>query len=151
MYHKIDLNKYMGKWYEIATIPQPFQLGMKNVTAEYYLNEDNSIEVINSGYLNDKLKQIVGKAITTDKDDVLKVSFFPNIYSDYKILALDVDINRDIDEEDWAYANALVGGETPNSLWILSRTQQMNKELFDRFLEIAERKGYNVENIKITE
>lgn len=147
MHHKIDINKYLGKWYEIATIPQPFQLGMKGVTATYSLNEDKTIKVINSGYLNGELKQIVGTATATDKDDLFKVSFFPNIYSDYKILAVDIDIN----EEEWKYANVLVGGETPNSLWILSRKPKMDKELFDRFIYIADKNGYDTNKIQITE
>ena len=151
MHHKIDVTKYLGKWYEIATIPQPFQLGMKGVTATYSLNEDKTIKVINSGYLNGNLKQIVGTAVTTDKDDLFKISFFPGIYSDYKILAIDIDINRDTDEEDWTYANALVGGETPNSLWILSRKPKMDKELFDRFIYIADKNGYDTSKLQITE
>ena len=151
MRHKIDVTKYLGKWYEIATIPQPFQLGMKGVTATYSLNEDKTIKVINSGYLNGNLKQIIGTATATDKDDLFKVSFFPNIYSDYKILAIDIDINRNIDEEDWTYANVLVGGETPNSLWILSRKPKMDKELFDRFIYIADKNGYDTSKLQITE
>ena len=151
MHHKIDINKYLGKWYEIATIPQAFQAGMKGVTAEYSLNEDKTIKVINSGYLNGELKQIVGTATATDKDDLFKVSFFPNIYSDYKILAIDIDINRNIDEEDWTYANVLVGGETLNSLWILSRKPKMDKELFDRFIYVADKNGYNADKLQITE
>lgn len=151
MHHKIDVTKYLGKWYEIATIPQPFQLGMKGVTATYSLNEDKTIKVINSGYLNGELKQIVGTATATDKDDLFKVSFFPNIYSDYKILAIDIDINRNINEEDWSYANALVGGETSNSLWILSRKPKMDKDLFDRFIYIADKNGYDISKLQITE
>ncbi|MBU4445576.1 lipocalin family protein [bacterium] len=45
---KVDLNRYLGKWYEIATIPMRFQLGCKCVTAEYSLKENSRVKVVNS-------------------------------------------------------------------------------------------------------
>ena len=57
-----------------------------NVKAQYILNQDKSIQVINSGVINTVIVEINGTAITTEEDNLLKVSFFPNIYSDYKIL-----------------------------------------------------------------
>ena len=59
---KIDINKYLGKWYEIARIPKDFDLDLNNVTAEYSLNEDGTIQVTKSGYsFNDKVS-ITGTA-----------------------------------------------------------------------------------------
>ena len=70
---KIDINKYLGKWYEIARIPTVFQRDMTKVTAEYVLNEDKTINVINSGYVNGELIKVTATALTTDKDDLLKI------------------------------------------------------------------------------
>lgn len=144
------INKFLGKWHEIATIPQSFQIGMEKVTADYSLNEDKTIKIINSGYLNGEFKQITGTAILTDKDDLLKVSFFPNVYADYKILAVSLDINRNVEPEEWPYDYALVGGSTPDSLWILGRTNKINKTLFDKFVDLANKKGYNSDKLQIS-
>lgn len=140
----IDIYKYLGKWYEIATIPHGFQYGMKNVTAEYSLNENGTIKVVNSGYLDGELKQITGVAKITDSNDILKVSFYPNTYSDYKILAVVLG-------SDGKYEHALVGGETKYSLWVLSRKPDMNKSTFDRFVDIAKKYDYKVDKLKITD
>lgn len=143
---KIDIDNYVGKWYEIARIPTVFQLNMKNVTAEYIRDEKNaSIKVINSGYVNGELKQITGLALPTEKDDLFKVSFFNGVdtvavNSDYKILAIDED-----------YQYALVGGSTPNYLWILSRTPNIPQREYNTLVNIAKKNGYNVKNLKITE
>lgn len=137
---KIDVDKYIGKWFEIARIPNAFQLNLKNVTAEYIREENNTIKVINSGYLNGELKQITGVATTTEKDDLLNVSFFHGVNNEYRILAIDKN-----------YQYALVGGSTPNYLWILSRTPNIPQREYNTLVNIAKKNGYNVKNLKITE
>lgn len=67
---------------------------------------------------------------------LLKVSFFEDIYSDYKILFVDDD-----------YKYSLVGGQSPNYLWILSRTPFYDHKIMDNLLKIAKENGYNIENI----
>ena len=135
----IDLKKYLGKWFEICRIPVEFETGIQYVTAEYSLNSDNSIKVVNSGYIGGEFKTIEGIAIPTEEDDLFKVSFFPNVYSDYKILAIADD-----------YAYSLVGGSSPDYLWILGRIDKIPKRIFDWFVLIASDKGYNVNKLEIT-
>lgn len=135
----IDINQYLGTWFEIARIHNNFERDMTGVTAEYKLLDNGDILIINSGYINEKLKQIKGIAKTTDKDDLLKVSFFYKIYSDYKILAIDEN-----------YQYSLVGGSKSNFLWILSRKPSIPKNIYDWFVSIAEKKGYNISKLEIT-
>ena len=135
----IDLKKYLGRWFEICRIPTGFESDMQYVTAEYSLNNDNTIKIINSGYIGNELKSIEGIAIPTDKDDLFKVSFFPNVYSDYKILAIADD-----------YAYSLVGGSSPDYLWILGRIDTIPKRIFDWFVFIANKEGYNINKLQIT-
>lgn len=71
----VDLKKYMGKWFEIARIKNEFEPNMKKVTAQYNLNEDDTIQVINSGYIDDTLKEIIGIAKTTNENNLLLISF----------------------------------------------------------------------------
>ena len=136
---KIDLNKYVGKWYEIARIPADFEPDMTNVVAEYSLLDNGNIQVVNSGYINGEFREIVGFAKTTNRDDLLRVSFFPGIYSDYKILAIDVD-----------YQLALIGGNNKNYLWILSRYPKIKKNIYDYFVNIAKEKGFNINKLEVT-
>jgi len=132
----VDLNRYLGSWYEIARFDHGFERGMYATKAHYTLKEDGSIEVVNSGYKNGKFKQSVGKAKLTDTPALLRVSFFGPFYSDYRILMLDPD-----------YRYALVGSKSQKYLWILSRTPEMSIDALDLVLNEAESRGYEVTNL----
>ena len=136
----VDLKKYMGKWFEIARIKNEFEPNMKKVTAQYNLNEDDTIQVINSGYIDDTLKEIIGTAKTTNENNLLLISFRHPIYSQYKILFVDDD-----------YQYALVGGSSENYLWMLSRTPNLDKAILDILINIAKEEKYNVNKIVLTE
>lgn len=135
-----DLKRYLGKWYEIARIENEFSPKMDKVVAQYNLNDDGSIQVINSGYVDSEFKQIIGHAITTEDNNILKVSFFPGIYSDYRILVLNEN-----------YDYALVGGDKDTYLWILSRTSKFNEDIVKDLIQVAKDKGYRVDKIRMTE
>lgn len=135
-----DLRRYLGKWYEIARIENEFEPKMDKVVAQYDLNDDGSIQVINSGYVDGDFKQIIGHAITTGNKNILKVSFFPGIYSDYRVLVVGKN-----------YDYALVGGDKDNYLWILSRTSKLNEDIIYDLIRIAKEKGYRVDKIRMTE
>lgn len=139
----IDIKKFLGGWIEIARIPNDFEPNMKDVTAGYAINCDGTIDVVNCGYLDGELMEIHGTARQTEQDDLLKVSFFKGIESDYKILAV-FDVGD-------TYKYALVGGSDMNHLWLLSRTFYIVQDVYDKFIRIAEDKGYDVDRIEITE
>lgn len=136
---KFDINKYLGKWYEIARIENEFQPKMEKVTAQYNLIRENYIDIINSGYLNDKLVHTIGRAVPTDNERTLKVHFQPDIYSFYNILFVDDN-----------YQYALVSGNSKNYLWILSRTPELDKNITDKLIDIAKENGFNVNDIVFT-
>ena len=144
MKKRIDINKYIGKWYEIAKIPSAFEPELYNVTAEYTLNNDGTITVVNTGYTDNKEISIDGKisikgiAKLTNKDDLLMVSFFKGLESEYNILAI---------TEDYQYA--LVGGESPNYLWILGRKNIIPASIYNYFKEVAIEHAYNIEKLTI--
>ena len=90
----VDLDRYLGRWYEIASYPAWFQKNCTAVTADYSLRDDGVIEVVNScrkGALDGKLKQSKGRAKVVDRETnaKLKVSFFGPFYSAYGIFELD--------------------------------------------------------------
>lgn len=132
----IDLNRYLGKWYEVARYDHRFERGMKQCTAIYTMQGDRTIKVTNKGMKAGKWKTSVGKAKLTEIPGVLRVSFFGPFYSDYRIMMLDSE-----------YTYALVGGSSDDYLWILSRTPQLQKDASDKILQEARRRGYDVEKL----
>ena len=132
----IELNKYLGKWYEIARFDHSFERDMQNVTAEYKLLPNGNIKVINSGYRDGVYRVADGKAKTTDTSGLLRVSFFMNFYSDYRVLMVDKN-----------YEYALVGSSSPKYLWILSRTPHLDETTLQKIIDVAEQKGYNTDNL----
>lgn len=134
----VELEKYLGKWYEIAHLPARFQEGCSDTTATYTLSKDGSISVLNECIRNGKVKKAKGKAKVVDKSSgaKLKVTFFRPFYGDYWIIKLGND-----------YDYAVVGTPNRKYLWILSRTPQMDDNLFSKLIEFAKSKGFNVENL----
>ncbi|MCX6226150.1 MAG: lipocalin family protein [Bacteroidia bacterium] len=137
--NSVDLNRYLGKWYEIARFDHSFEKGLVGVTATYSLRTDGKIKVLNEGYkdtLNGKHKVAVGKAKIANPKDLskLKVSFFLNFYADYLIMELD-QVN---------YQYALIGSKSANFLWILSRTPSLHDSVYNMLLEKANKRGYDI-------
>jgi len=135
---QLDLNRYIGKWYEIARFDHSFERGMVGVTAEYSMLPDGKIRVLNSGYkgsFSGKFSKAEGKAKLPDisQPGKLKVSFFLWFYADYYVLELD-DIN---------YSYALIGSSSEKYLWILSRTPLMTQAALDTLLLKARNRGYD--------
>lgn len=135
-----DADKYLGTWYEIARFDFKFEKGLSKTTANYSLNDDGSIHVINRGYdaKKGKWKESVGKAVFVEEPDVamLKVSFFGPFYSGYNVAALDPD-----------YKYALVIGRNLDYMWLLSREKTMPEKVKDKYLEIAKGIGYDISRL----
>ena len=138
---ELDLNRYLGTWYEIARFPHSFEKDLVGVTATYSLRPDGKIEVLNQGYkhsLNGEKSSIVGKAKIPDilQPGKLKVSFFWFFYADYYVFELDEN-----------YQYAMIGSKSPGYFWILSRTPQMDLPTYNRLLEKARKRGYNLDKL----
>jgi apolipoprotein D and lipocalin family protein len=136
-----ELQKYLGTWYEIARFDHSFERGLEGTTATYSLRNDGKVKVVNQGYegnLNGKLKTAVGKAKLSSPETPrnLKVSFFWNFYAPYNILELDTN-----------YQYVLIGSNSDKYLWILSRTPQLDKVIFDQLIEKAKARGYDTSKL----
>lgn len=137
----VDLNRYMGRWYAISSLPAWFQKDCQCITADYALKEDY-VEVINScrkGSPDGPLKVSKAKAFVVPDtgNSQLKVQFFWPFKGDYWIIALDHE-----------YQYALVGHPCQKYLWILSRTPTLDEKTYDMLVEKARSEGYEVENLK---
>ncbi len=123
----VDINRYMGKWYEVASIPQSFQKKcVKDTTAEYELLPKSRVKVVNiCTKSNGDFDRVVGRAKIADKTTFakLKVTFVKLIFWIYqfggKYWILDVDQD---------YSVALVGDPTRNYAWILSRKPSLSRQ-----------------------
>lgn len=138
---EVDLNRYKGKWYEIARLPNWFERKLKCTSATYVLREDGRITVINSGnYIENPLKKSDAKGVAwiPDKNNPakLKVQFFWPFSGDYWIMDLDKD-----------YRYVLIGEPSFKYLWILAREKNMDDETYNKLLNKAIENGYDVKSI----
>ncbi len=140
---QIDLEKYAGKWYDIAHFPSTFLNGCKNITAEYTLRDKKYMEVFNrcEKIRNGHIKSIKGKAFPVKGSDnsKLKIQFIWPFRADYWILEIEGD-----------YQYACVGGPNRNYAWILSRTPNPDKDIVQRMMDNLERKGFDVSRFRWT-
>ena len=132
----VDLNRYLGSWYEIAKYDHVFERGLDYAMANYTLREDGKIDVLNTGIKDGRAKDAKGIAKTTNIPGLLKVSFFGPFYSDYRIMMLDTN-----------YQYVLVGGSNDKYLWILSRTPQLDDATKTLILAEANRRGYDTSKL----
>lgn len=134
------IEKYQGKWYEIARLDHSFERGLNKVSAEYTIKENGDVEVINRGYHseNKEWNEAEGVAKFVDSTDSghLKVSFFGPFYGSYIIF--------DLDEH---YQHAFVSGPDTSYLWLLSRTPNPPKIVIDDFIKKATALGFNIDDI----
>lgn len=135
-----DVQRYLGRWYEIARFDYRFEKNIDNAVAQYSLQEDNYVHVRNSGYDHKKKKWTEVNGIAKFRGDTnraaLKVSFFGPFYAGYNVIALDED-----------YQYALVAGRKLDYLWILSRTKSIPESIKNKYLEIAEKIGYDTSRL----
>ena len=133
-----NLEKYLGKWYEIARLDFKYEKDLDNVTATYSLKDNGKINVDNRGYnyVKKEWKQSIGKAKLVKGPDVarLKVSFFGPFYSGYNVIALDKD-----------YRYALVVGNNLDYMWILSREKTIPDSVKSAYLQQAKSIGYDID------
>jgi apolipoprotein D and lipocalin family protein len=137
----VELEKYLGRWYEIAHLPAKFQEGCDETTATYTLLKGGNISVLNTCKRNGKVKTAKGKAKVVDEATgaKLKVTFFWPFYGDYWIIKLGMN-----------YEYAVVGTPNLKYLWMLSRTPRIDNKLFSELTEFAKAKGFDTNRLIIT-
>lgn len=132
----LDVNRYLGEWYEIARYDHRFERGMENTRAIYSMRDDGMIDVINTGVKDGERKESKGKAKLTDTPALLRVSFFGPFYSDYRVMMLDAD-----------YQYALIGSGSDDYLWILSRKPLLPDTVKQQVIKEAQRRGYDTSKL----
>lgn len=144
---RVELDKYLGVWYEVARKPLYFQNKCdRDVTATYTLNENGNVVVDNRCYTKEgKLTQSIGEAFIQNApfNSKLKVSFLPEAIrwlpfgrGDYWVLKLDEN-----------YQTVLVGEPRRKYMWVLSRSPQPDQAVVNEYLEYAKSLGYDLGDV----
>ncbi len=141
----VDLNKYLGKWFEIASYPQIFQKGCHCTTAEYSLSNKGYIIVenrCNKDSILGKQSYIKGKAFVEENSGnaKLKVQFFWPFKGKYWI----IDLAND-------YSYAVVSHPNKKYLWILSRTSKIDDAVYQGIMSRLKSKGFDLQKLQKTE
>jgi len=140
----VELSRYVGTWYEIASYPQSFQRGCTGTTATYTLRKDGNVDVVNrcrKDTLDGRLKSARGRARVVDPQSnaELEVSFFRPFWGDYWIIDLADD-----------YDYAVVGHPSRDYLWILSRSPAMDASTYEAILGRLEAQSYETDRLRRT-
>ncbi len=141
---QVDLDRYVGGWYEVASFPAWFQRGCTGTTAEYSLRDDGKIRVVNTCFdetLDGRKRVAEGRAkvVEGSNGSKLKVSFFGPFWGDYWVLGLDEN-----------YEWAVVGSPDRDYLWILSRTPELPPEVYAEAIGIATEQNFEVSRLRPT-
>jgi apolipoprotein D and lipocalin family protein len=141
----VDLQRYMGAWYEIASFPQSFQKGCHCTVAEYSMTDKGYVRVLNTcrkDSAEGKAKTASGKAFVVEGSNnaKLRVQFFWPFRGDYWIIDLAED-----------YTFAVVGDPSRKYLWILSRSPQMDPGLYQQITDRAAAKGFDISKLQKTD
>jgi apolipoprotein D and lipocalin family protein len=139
---RVDISRYLGRWYEIARFQHGFEKSIVGATAEYSQRGDGRVQVVNSGFqktLNGKYTEVKALAWVPDPSNpaALKVRFFGLFTSDYLIFGLDQE----------NYSWALVGSNSRDYLWFLSRTPTISEDQLAMMKIIATSQGYDQKDL----
>jgi apolipoprotein D and lipocalin family protein len=136
-----DINRYSGKWYEVARLDHSVERDLTDVSANYRLQPEGRVEVINRGYdgSRNEWREVKGHALFIGEGNrgSLKVSFFGPFYAGYHVIALDQQHYR------WA----MVIGPSRDYLWILARDKALPAEIRDQLLDQARTLGIDTQKL----
>lgn len=134
----VDLNRYMGRWYEITSYPIWFEKNMKDISAHYTMR-DGYVEVLNSGYRDGVYKEAKARAyvVKNTGNKLLKVYFYWPFYGKYEIVNLADD-----------YSWVIVSNPKRKTLWILSRTKTMDAALYQKLIKWLEENKFDISSLK---
>lgn len=140
----VDVERYLGRWYAVTSLPQFFTRSCKGQTADYGLLNSQTISVVNT-CLKEKGKSIIrGEAVVKNAaTNAELVVTFDNFFTrllrvkgDYTIIRLDPE-----------YKHVLVGSKDRKSLWLLSRTAELSEEVIGSYVSLAEELGFPVKKL----
>jgi apolipoprotein D and lipocalin family protein len=136
--NSVDLQRYQGRWYEIARYPNFFERGCVGVTATYGLREDGRIDVRNACRANTldgdlKVAEGIARVEGPGKLGVTFTPWLPGVWGDYWVLHLEPD-----------YSVVVVGSPGGRVGWILARSPELEGPALARSQKALVRNGYDL-------
>lgn len=132
-----QIERYLGKWYEIARLDHRFERGLTQISAEYSMRPDGGLKVLNRGYSNEKQEwseaEGRGYFVQSPNEAYLKVSFFGPFFGSYIVFELDT-VN---------YQYALISGPDKSYFWLLARTPTIDDNLKKKLIAKAAALGFD--------
>jgi apolipoprotein D and lipocalin family protein len=132
-----QIERYLGKWYEIARLDHRFERGLTQISAEYSMRHDGGLKVLNRGYSNEKQEwseaEGRGYFVQSPNEAYLKVSFFGPFFGSYIVFELDT-VN---------YQYALISGPDKSYFWLLARTPTIDDNLKKKLIAKAAALGFD--------
>lgn len=132
-----QIERYLGKWYEIARLDHRFERGLTQISAEYSMRQDGGLKVLNRGYSNEKQEwseaEGRGYFVQSPNEAYLKVSFFGPFFGSYIVFELDT-VN---------YQYALISGPDKSYFWLLARTPTIDDNLKKKLIAKAAALGFD--------
>jgi len=132
-----QIERYLGKWYEIARLDHRFERGLTQISAEYSMRHDGGLKVLNRGYSNEKQEwseaEGRGYFVQSPNEAYLKVSFFGPFFGSYIVFELDT-VN---------YQYALISGPDKSYFWLLARTPTIDENLKKKLIAKAAALGFD--------
>ena len=147
---EFELRRYTGTWYEIARLDHSFERGLEQVSAQYQLQDDGSVTVINRGFspADNEWRQADGVAKFVDDPQLgyLKVSFFGPFYGSYVVFALG-EPSIASDGRVGQYQYAFVSGPNSDYLWLLARNKSVAPAVLSDFKQQAQAAGFDISQL----
>ncbi|MEY3281517.1 MAG: hypothetical protein RL674_1502 [Pseudomonadota bacterium] len=140
-----QIERYLGKWYEIARLDHRFERGLTQISAEYSMRPDGGLKVLNRGYSKEKQEwseaEGRGYFVQSPNEAYLKVSFFGPFFGSYIVFELDT-VN---------YKNALISGPDKSYFWLLARTPTIDDNLKKKLIAKAAALGFDTKKLIFSE
>ena len=140
-----QIERYLGKWYEIARLDHRFERGLTQISAEYSMRPDGGLKVLNRGYSKEKQEwseaEGRGYFVQSPNEAYLKVSFFGPFFGSYIVFELDT-VN---------YQYALISGPDKSYFWLLARTPTIDDNLKKKLIAKAVALGFDTTKLIFSE
>lgn len=139
---KVDLNRFMGDWYVIASIPTFIEKDAFNAIESYQLDDDGTVATtfkFNKGSLDGPLKQYNPRGFIRDKHSnaVWDMQFVWPFKAEYRIIFLSED-----------YSQTVIGRTKRDYVWIMAREKTIPADEYEEILKFLQEQNYNIENIR---
>jgi apolipoprotein D and lipocalin family protein len=142
---RVEVDRYLGDWFEVASFPQDVQAGCSGTNTNYALRDDGEIDITNR-CIKDGEEDVatgIARIVDTDTNAKLEISFFRPFYGDYWV----IELGDELPDE---YSYAVVGHPSRDYLWILSRTPTLDNALYDNVVSRLQTVGYEIDRLAKT-